>query len=99
MSQHLRSLAIGLLGPALSATGLLWIVTREIIYPEWATSLHNMVFDPGFLLVFVGLVTSAICVPIALEVAAAAPEELELQSHAGQPALEENSSEALRSIR
>jgi hypothetical protein len=78
LSIRVRALSIGLLGPAAQVIGVLWVVGREIVDPSWALSLQSMAFDAGFLMILVGLLTSLVCLPVAIEVALATPEEVEI---------------------
>ncbi|HEY4685482.1 MAG TPA: hypothetical protein VII57_05480 [Dehalococcoidia bacterium] len=41
-------------------------------------SARHIVFEPGVLVIFVGLLVSAACIPVALEVARAKEAELEI---------------------
>lgn len=78
MSPHLRSLLIGMFAPALQAVGLLWVLLRALIDSGRELTIRYLIFDPAHLIIFVGIVVSAVSIPVAIQVALAAPEELEL---------------------
>ena len=78
MSPHTRALLIALAGPALSAAGVLWVIASVVLDTGRELTLRYVLFDPGHLVIAVGIAVSAICIPLAFEVAAAEPEELEL---------------------
>ena len=79
MSKHLRALLIGMLGPALQATGVAWDLLEHGVFARGEIgqlTLQHIVTGPAHLLMATGLALSAICIPIALQVATASPEEL-----------------------
>jgi len=79
MPPQKRALIIAMLGPAIQAVGFVWqgvhIVLRHHDVP---LSARHIVFEPGVLVIFVGLLVSAACIPVALEVARAKEAELEI---------------------
>jgi hypothetical protein len=79
VSPSSRALLIALAGPALSALGLLWVIVSVTIDAGQDLTLRYVLFDPGHLVIAVGIAVSVICVPVAFQVAAAEPEELELE--------------------
>ena len=79
MSSRARATAIGILGPAISLVGLIWIVLDALLDPTpEATNFRYFLFNSPHMMIAVGTVVSALCVPIAIQVARAQPEELEL---------------------
>ena len=79
MSSPARATAIGMLGPAISLVGLIWIVLDALLDPTpEAASFRYFLFNSPHMMIAVGTVVSALCVPIAIQVARAQPEELEL---------------------
>ena len=78
MSTRARAIAIGMFGPFLQGVGLLWVLANALLDTGRGLSLR-VIFDPAHLVVFVGMLLSVVCLPIVLEVAAAAPEEVELE--------------------
>ncbi|HEY7270079.1 MAG TPA: hypothetical protein VH951_09645 [Dehalococcoidia bacterium] len=74
---HRRALIIGALGPAIFTLGLIWTVLRlELSDPK--LTLRAIAFAPPHQMLVVGTVVSLICIPVALAVARATPEELAL---------------------
>src|SRR3989304_3976723 len=78
MSTRARAIAIGMFGPFVQGVGLLWLLANALLASGRGLSLR-VIFDPAHLVVFVGMLLSLVCLPIALEVAAAAPEDVELE--------------------
>ena len=79
MSSRARATAIGMLGPAISLVGLIWILLDALFDPTpEAANFRYFLFDSPHLAIAVGTVVSAICLPISIQVARARPEELEL---------------------
>ena len=74
-----RALLIGLVGPVLQVLGLLWLMGHLLVF-----HLHepfdprHLFFEGGFLMMLSGLAVSLICIPVALEVARAAPVDVEV---------------------
>ena len=85
MSTRARAIIIGMLGPLVMGAGLLWVVANALLDSGRGFSLSHVSFDPAHLVVFVGMLLSAVCLPIALEVAAAAPEDVELELFEPEP--------------
>ena len=88
MSVKTRALIIGLTGPAIQAVGIVWTVIHLLLV-HWHDSLtaRHIVFESSFLFIFVGFLVSLVCIPVALEVGRATPEEVE------QPLFEPSSDE------
>ncbi len=80
MSTQTRALLIGLLGPALQTLGLLWIVIDVAIDSGKELTSRYVVFDPGHLVIAVGILVSAVCIPVAFQTAAAASVDVELET-------------------
>lgn len=78
MSNEIRSVLIGLLGPAVSAAGLLWVVLKQLLHTAPTMTSRYVVFDPAHLLIAAGILIAAICLPVAIEVASAAPDEVRI---------------------
>jgi hypothetical protein len=93
-----RSLVIGLLGPAIQALGLVWIASHLLI-SHWSGtfSTRHLAYQPGVLLLVVGFFVTLVCVPVALEVARASQEDVEIPVY--EPERDEDDVEALRPAR
>ena len=79
MSVRNRALIIGLMGPAIQATGFIWQAAHFYVYHlNDGFTVRHLLFEPGFLMVVVGFLVSLVCVPLATEVAAARPDDLEI---------------------
>ena len=79
MSSRARATAIGMLGPGISLAGLSWIVLGALFDPTpEAANFRYFLFDSPHLMIAVGTVVSAVCLPISIQVARAQPEEFEL---------------------
>lgn len=76
MSRENRSILIGLLGPAISAAGLLWVVLKPALGSAPTMTFRYLVFDPGHMMIAAGILVSVICLPVAIQVATARPDEL-----------------------
>ena len=87
MSTRARAIAIGMFGPFVQGVGLLWVLANALLDSGrgLSLSLRYVSFDPAHLVVFVGILLSVVCLPIALEVAAAAPEDVELELFEPEP--------------
>ncbi len=74
-----RALLIGLMGPVIQALGFLW-TALTLALNHWSTpfSLRYLAYQPGVLLIIVGFFVSLICVPVAMEVARASEEDVEI---------------------
>jgi len=86
MSTRTRAIAIGMLGPLVQGTGLVWVLANAVLDSGRGLSISNLSFDPAHLVVFVGTLLSVVCLPVALEVAAAAPEDVEPELFEPEPA-------------
>ncbi len=86
MSNNMRALIIGLAGPALSALGTLWVLANVLIESGRELTFRYVIFDPGHLVIAAGIVISVVSIPVAFQVAAAAPEELDLDLFKPDPA-------------
>ncbi len=98
MSSRARATAIGMLGPSISLIGLIWIVLDALFDPTpEAANFRYFLFDSPHLVIAVGTVVSAVCLPISIQVARAQPEELELpdfEAELAEEALEEGAATA-----
>ena len=93
MSSRARATAIGMLGPSISLIGLIWIVLDALFDPTpEAANFRYFLFDSPHLMIAVGTVVSAVCLPILIQVARAQPKELELPDF--EAALAEEAGEA-----
>ena len=79
MSTRARAIAIGMFGPFTQGVGLLWVLANTLFDSGRGLTLRYVVFEPAYLVLFVGTMLSFVCLPIALEVAAAAPADVELE--------------------
>jgi len=86
MSNSMRALIIGLAGPALSALGTLWVLANVLIDSGRELTFRYVIFDPGHLIIAAGVIVSVVSIPVAFQVAAAAPEDLELDLFQPEPA-------------
>ena len=79
MSVQRRALLIGMIGPAIQAIGLLWELVHLLLHHVHKPMLaRHIIFEPAVLLVVAGFALTVICVPVALEVARARPEDVEM---------------------
>lgn len=79
MSTQARALVIGLLGPSLAALGLLWLAVEALIDPRTGKfGLHYLMFNGPHLLVAAGTALSLLAIPLAVRVAVARPDEVEI---------------------
>ena len=79
MSIRNRALVIGLTGPAIQAVGVTWTVLHLLIsHVHDPLTARHIVFETPFLLIFVGLLVSIACIPVALEVARASEDDVAL---------------------
>lgn len=87
-----------MLGPGISLIGLIWIVLDALFDPTpEAANFRYFLFDSPHLLIAVGMVISAVCLPIVIEVARAQPQELELpdfEAELAEEALEDDEATA-----
>jgi hypothetical protein len=77
MSNQSRALVIGLLGPAISGAGFLWMLAASLTLEPERTTFRYFVFDAPHLMIAAGIVAGLISVPVALSVALAEPEDVE----------------------
>jgi hypothetical protein len=74
-----RALLIAMLGPAIQVVGLVWeavhLLTAHLHDP---LDPRHLVLEAPVLIVLAGLMVSIVCIPVALEVAASAPEDVEV---------------------
>ncbi|MEX2237925.1 MAG: hypothetical protein WEB00_10360 [Dehalococcoidia bacterium] len=74
-----RAFLLGLLGPALSLTGLVWEFGRAAFAPYSGTvGLHYLVFNGPLLLIEAGVFVSLVAIPLAIQVALARPDEVSI---------------------
>ena len=81
MSPQVRALLIGLIGPLVQAVGVAWDLLEHGVFNPGGLeqiTLQHIVSGPAHLMMAVGMVLSLLCIPVAVQVAAAQPEELEL---------------------
>ncbi len=86
MSTQARALLIALLGPALSILGALWVLANVLIDTGRELTIRYVVFDPGHLVIAAGIMVTIVSIPVAFQVAVAAPEDLELELPEPDPA-------------
>ena len=75
-----------MLGPALSILGALWVLANVLIDGGRELTFRYIIFDPGHLVIVAGVIVSVVAIPVALQVAAAPPEDLELDLLEPDPA-------------
>ena len=78
MSAQVRALLIGILGPSIGGIGLAWVFARSLIVDPGGSTFRSFLFDAPHLLLAVGIVVSFVCLPVAVEVALASPEDAEI---------------------
>jgi hypothetical protein len=79
MSVKSRALVIGLAGPLVQAIGIAWALIHLLVsHTHNAVTSRHIVFESPFLLIFIGFLVSLVCVPLALEVARANQDDVEM---------------------
>ena len=86
MSPHTRAFIIALAGPALSFLGVIWVLANVLIDTGRELTFRYVIFDPGHLVIVAGVIVSVVAIPVAFQVAAATPEDLELDLFEPEPA-------------
>ncbi len=86
MSTETRALIIAMLGPALSILGALWVLANVLIDTGRELTFRYVIFDPGHLVIVAGILVTIVSIPVAFQVAAAEPEEVELEVFEPEPA-------------
>ncbi len=86
MSPHTRAFIIALAGPALSFLGVIWVLANVLIDTGRELTFRYVIFDPGHLVIVAGVIVSVVAIPVAFQVAAAAPADLELDLFEHDPA-------------
>ncbi len=86
MSPHIRAFIIALAGPALSFLGAFWVLANVLIDSGRELTFRYVIFDPGHLIIAAGIMVSVVAIPVAFQVAVAAPEDLELDLFEPDPA-------------
>jgi hypothetical protein len=81
-----RAIIIGLLGPAIQGVGLLW-TTLHLAFSHWSSEFgtRHLIYEPSVLLIVVGFAVAVVCVPVAIEVARASEEDVDIPVYAPQP--------------
>jgi hypothetical protein len=89
-----RALILAMIGPLVQAVGILWEAVHIALH-HWSAPLtaRHILFEPAVLLTIVGLLIALVCVPVALAVAQATEEEVQIPVYApeggvGQEAME-----------
>ncbi len=85
MSPHTRAFIIALAGPALSALGAVWVLANVLIDTGRELTFRYVIFDPGHLIIAAGIMVAVVSIPVAFQVAAAAPEDVELDVFEPEP--------------
>jgi hypothetical protein len=86
MSLRTRALMIGLTGPAVQGIGFFWQAAHVLLYHlHEPLSLRHIVFEPGFLVIFVGMLISIVCIPVAIDVATATPDDVAIPVFGSEP--------------
>jgi hypothetical protein len=78
MSASVRAALIGMLGPTVCALGIIWVLASVVLDSGRELTLRYVLFNPGHLIIAVGIAVTVICLPVAFQVAAAEESELEL---------------------
>ncbi len=87
MTNRTRALAIGLIGPAISSLGLALMFLEAFLDPTPDTAtLRYFAFDSAHLMIVIGVMLSVLCAPLAIGVARASPEEVEMPVFAPEDA-------------
>jgi hypothetical protein len=74
-----RALIIGLVGPAIQALGVLWLLAHLLLlHTHDPVDPRHFFFEGGFLTFGAGLLITLVCVPVAIEVARASEAEVAL---------------------
>lgn len=76
MSNDVRATLIALLGPAVSGWGVVWVLLKPLLTEAPLMTFRYLIFDPAHLMIATGILISAICVPVAIEVATASEDEV-----------------------
>ncbi len=77
MPPQQRALLIAMVGPTIQLVGFLWYAAHLLLH-----HLHrpfdprHLFFEPAVLLVLAGFMVTVVCVPVALEVMRATPEDV-----------------------
>jgi hypothetical protein len=79
MTVEKRALLIAVIGPAIQAIGIAWEALHIALYHlhEPLTARH-IIFEPGVLVILVGFAVTVVCLPVALEVTRAQPDDVEI---------------------
>lgn len=80
MSPRTRALLIGMFGPVLQAVGVTWDILDHAVFERAEVgqlTLTHIFTGPAHLIIIVGFALSLVCIPIALQVATARPEQFE----------------------
>ena len=90
-----RALIIALLGPSIQALGMVWTALHLLLI-HWSQPFgpRHLIYEPGVLLVIVGFALTVVCVPVAMEVARASEEDVEIPDYAPENA--EGAGEVMR---
>jgi hypothetical protein len=82
---------MGMAGPAIQAGGIAWEVTHLLTGHVHSTiDARHLLFEPAVLVIVVGFLVSLVCVPVAIEVAQASPQELTMPALGAEPTEHEN---------
>lgn len=89
MSPQRRATIIGMFGPVLQALGLVWdLVEHGVLARDEIAqlTLRHIISGPPHLIIAAGFAVSLVCIPVAIEVALARPEELTMPEAEAEPA-------------
>jgi len=81
VSAYRRALIIGILGPVLQVIGVVWDLVKHSGLGGGEASeitLRHILFAPEHLVISAGIAVAFLCLPLALQVAAAHRDELDL---------------------
>jgi hypothetical protein len=70
----------------MQAIGLVWEALHVLI-AHWSVPLsaRHLMYEPGVLLIVVGFIVSLVCIPVAIEVAQANEDDLEIPVYEPEP--------------
>jgi hypothetical protein len=80
MSLQLRALLIGMFGPALQAAGVSWDLLEHGVLARGEIgqlTFEHIISGPAHLMMAVGFAISVVCIPLAIQVATASPDEVD----------------------
>jgi hypothetical protein len=80
MSMQRRALMIGLMGPIIQTVGLIWALLKAAFFSPPELTFRYLIFDPPHLMIAVGVAVSVVAIPVVIDVARAAPKDVEIET-------------------